>query len=138
MNELYWVVIGLLAVVYIIIGLWTLGQFFWCFGTSQSNPSSNVKFVNILITFGLILFWPLLYLWLLVMSVCGYYQHRKLKKPQPRLYTCIGKGGRYKCYGETTGAGTSRGQSVVIYQDIDTKQLFHRTRDDFNKRMKLL
>lgn len=138
MKELFWVAMGVLTVSYLIVGLKVLGTYFWCFGTAQSNPTKKVKFINGLITFGLTLLWPLFFAWLLGMWVYSYYQHRQLMKKKPRHYTCIDKGGRYKCYGETTGAGTSKGESVVIYQDVDSKKLYHRTRDDFDKRMKLM
>lgn len=54
------------------------------------------------------------------------------------LYTCIGKGGAYEHIGVTIGAGTSRGQEVVVYCDTDTGQLFHRTPEDFEARMQRL
>lgn len=138
MNQLLWIFLGMGCGIYILIGLWVLGNYFWCFGTAQSNPTTKIKFINSVIAIGLVLLWPFFYLWLGGMIIYDYVQHLKTKKKKVRLYTCIGKGGRYKCYGETIGAGTSKGESVVIYQDIDSKKLFHRTRDDFDKRMKLL
>lgn len=51
------------------------------------------------------------------------------------IYECIGKGGRYVVIGKTIGAGYSRGESVIVYKDEATGQLFHRTEIDFNTRM---
>lgn len=138
MSQLLWVFVGMGCGLYILIGLWVLGRYFWCFGTAQNNPTSKIKLLNVIIAIGLILLWPLFYLWLWGVGAYDYIRHNRNMKKKSRLYTCIGKGGRYKCYGETIGAGTSKGESVVIYQDVDSKKLFHRTRDDFDKRMKLL
>lgn len=55
--------------------------------------------------------------------------------PGPEFYTCIGKGGRYELLGETIGAGLSRGESVKVYRDSTSGQLFHRSADDFAARM---
>lgn len=51
------------------------------------------------------------------------------------IYECIGKGGRYVVIGKTIGAGYSRGESVIVYKDEATGQLFHRTEIDFKTRM---
>ncbi len=51
------------------------------------------------------------------------------------LYTCIGKGGLYEFVTFTVGAGTSKGQSFVIYRDINTGLCYHRTAEDFHQRM---
>lgn len=51
------------------------------------------------------------------------------------IYECIGKGGRYVVLGKTIGAGYSRGESVIVYKDEATGQLFHRTEIDFKTRM---
>lgn len=52
-----------------------------------------------------------------------------------RLVSCVGKGGVYMVLGESTGAGTSRGETRIVYQDTTTGRLFHRVVDDFNARM---
>jgi len=52
-----------------------------------------------------------------------------------KLYTCIGKGGRYEILGLATGAGLSRGEDRLIYRDVSTGRLFLRTEKDFTERM---
>lgn len=56
----------------------------------------------------------------------------------PQLYTCIGKGGEYELIGESTGAGHSRGETIMVYQDTSTGRIFHRMAEDFNNRMEKL
>lgn len=51
------------------------------------------------------------------------------------LYTCEGKGGEYKVLDLSTGAGTSRGQEIVVYVCTDSARVFHRTVEDFKARM---
>lgn len=51
------------------------------------------------------------------------------------IYECVGKGGRYSKVGVSFGAGTSKRNSLVIYQDLDTGILYHRTSEDFLARM---
>lgn len=41
----------------------------------------------------------------------------------------------YEVLGYSTGAGTSKETTLVIYQDTSTKQLYHRTFDDFCQKM---
>ena len=41
----------------------------------------------------------------------------------------------YEVLGYSIGAGTSKGSTLVIYQDTETKQLYHRTFDDFCQKM---
>lgn len=52
-------------------------------------------------------------------------------------YTCKGKGGRYRLLGLATGAGLSRGEDRLVYQDIRTHGLFLRTEADFAERMQI-
>ena len=56
----------------------------------------------------------------------------------PDEYTCIGKGGAYRLIGESNGAGERRGETLVIYQDKATGQVYHRTPGDFAARMQLV
>lgn len=56
----------------------------------------------------------------------------------PELYTCIGKGGEYELIGESTGAGYSCGETIMVYQDTMTGRIFHRTLIDFKTRMEKL
>lgn len=49
--------------------------------------------------------------------------------------TCKGKGGRYELIGVATGAGTSRGQEIVLYRDMATNDFYFRTEEDFEERM---
>ncbi|MCY1356892.1 hypothetical protein D9M69_433580 [compost metagenome] len=58
--------------------------------------------------------------------------------PSRPVYTCDGKGGSYAIIGESIGAGTCRGQTNVVYRDLKSDQLYHRTPSDFDERMKLL
>ena len=51
------------------------------------------------------------------------------------LYTCIGKGGKYRLLGEIHGAGSLRGFEGDAYQNIDTGELFVRAPGEFNERM---
>lgn len=51
-------------------------------------------------------------------------------------YECIGKGGFYRILYHSIGAGTSRGQDIVVYQCILTQEVYHRTLEDFNERMR--
>ncbi len=51
-------------------------------------------------------------------------------------YTCEGKGGLYEVVGVTTGAGLSKGESVVVYRDVASGRLYHRTPSDFDNRMR--
>jgi len=41
----------------------------------------------------------------------------------------------YEVLGYSAGAGTSKETTLVIYQDTSTKQLYHRTFDDFCQKM---
>ncbi len=52
-----------------------------------------------------------------------------------RYYTCTGKGGRYELLGHSFGAGACRNESRVVYRDVETDQLYHRTAEDFAGRM---
>lgn len=54
------------------------------------------------------------------------------------IYECIGKGRRYSVLTTTTGAGTSRGESLVIYQCVEDGECYHRTIEDFSERMRLI
>jgi hypothetical protein len=53
------------------------------------------------------------------------------------VYTCIGKGGRYRLLGLATGAGASRGQpDLRVYMAEDNPlELYYRTVADFDSRM---
>lgn len=52
------------------------------------------------------------------------------------VYTCIGKGGRYRLLGEATGAGLCRTfTDLLVYQDVETGKLYFREPDDFADRM---
>lgn len=54
----------------------------------------------------------------------------------PLIYTCKGKGGRYRIVGHAHGAGTSHARgAIVVYQDVRTGEMFYRTEDDFANRM---
>lgn len=54
-------------------------------------------------------------------------------------YTCIGKGGEYRLIGCSIGAGQCKeGGGLVIYQDVESGQLFHRYAGDFTNRMQLI
>ena len=57
------------------------------------------------------------------------------EKSAEELYTCIGKGGTYRLIGTSKGAGVYKGQTLIVYQDIHTGQLYHRTAVDFAERM---
>lgn len=54
------------------------------------------------------------------------------------LYTCEGRGGEYELLGESIGAGTSNGQRVMVYYDTLSGQLYHRTTENFERRMQPL
>ena len=54
------------------------------------------------------------------------------------VYECVGKGGRYRVLAKTSGAGKSKGESLIIYQDINDCECYHRTPEDFAARMKLI
>ena len=56
----------------------------------------------------------------------------------PDEYTCIGKGGSYWLIGESKGAGERRDETLVIYNDRATGQVYHRTPEDFAGRMQLV
>lgn len=51
------------------------------------------------------------------------------------IYRCEGKGGRYRLLGRSKGAGTQRGSELVVYECLDTGQLYHRQEQDFITRM---
>ena len=54
------------------------------------------------------------------------------------LYTCKGKGGRYRLLGCALPAGyarAQRGKPVFVYEEVATGELFYRTEADFNDRM---
>lgn len=130
------------VIVYLVVGFKTLSSYFWCLGTSHGGYKSNAtRNYEIIAAAGLILAWPLFYIWLIGVGVVGYVtvklNKRKKQKHNP-VYTCEGKGGSYNCFGIAQGAGKSKGQRVVIYADTETKQLYFRTEDDFEERMKLI
>lgn len=54
------------------------------------------------------------------------------------LHTCIDKGGIYTIIGKSKGAGTSRGQDLVIYKCLTSGQTYHRTQENFDTRMEVL
>lgn len=54
------------------------------------------------------------------------------------LYTCIGKGGEYSRIGTSLGAGECRGESIEVYRDTATGQLYHRESVGFFARMQPL
>lgn len=57
------------------------------------------------------------------------------------LYTCIGKGGRYRIVDNALGAGNLRTggwTELVVYKDIETEQLYVRELSDFQARMEIL
>lgn len=56
----------------------------------------------------------------------------------PDAYTCIGKGGTYWLIGESKGAGERHDETLVIYNDRQTGQVYHRTPEDFAARMQLV
>lgn len=55
-----------------------------------------------------------------------------------KIYSCIGKGGRYELLGSSIGAGKRAGELLVIYRDTESGQLYHREMVDFAIRMELL
>jgi hypothetical protein len=55
-----------------------------------------------------------------------------------KIYECIGKGGRYRVLSMTVGAGTCKGQHLIVYQCIDDGECYHRTLDDFKERMSIV
>lgn len=51
-------------------------------------------------------------------------------------YTVRNKGGSYRLIGLATGAGTSRGKPpVVLYECLDTGQMYYREQGDFTERL---
>ena len=48
-----------------------------------------------------------------------------------KIYTHKKKGGHYRVLFMSVGDGVSRGQSLVIYQDIKSGATYHRGQDDF-------
>ena len=50
-------------------------------------------------------------------------------------YECIGKGGQYRVIETSTGAGKSRGETLVVYRCVDSGKVFHREVSDFIARM---
>lgn len=52
------------------------------------------------------------------------------------LFYCHGKGGVYELLGESNGAGLCRPEIRMIYRDTETRKLYHRSREDFNDRMR--
>lgn len=51
-------------------------------------------------------------------------------------YTCKNKGGRYRLIGLATAAGLMKGHlPLVVYESLDTGELYYRTQDDFSNRM---
>lgn len=54
---------------------------------------------------------------------------------QRELYICKGKGGLYELLGVAQGAGTSRGDYLVVYRDTANGRLYFRTDSDFTERM---
>lgn len=62
---------------------------------------------------------------------------RKLRR-KFTLYTCICKGGIYTIISKSKGAGTIRGQDLVIYKCLTSGQTYHRTQEDFDTRMEVL
>lgn len=54
------------------------------------------------------------------------------------IYTCIGKGGRYRVIGVSTGAGKSRGEVRITYRCQDSGRLFHRELEDFYARFETI
>lgn len=58
-----------------------------------------------------------------------------------KLYTCKGRGGRYKAIKTVKASGVLRKQNVshlVVYYDIDTNQHYARTEKDFLERMEFI
>lgn len=54
-------------------------------------------------------------------------------------YTCKGKGGRYCVLANAMPAGTSKDRGpVIVYQDIESGDVYYRTLDDFKERMELV
>ncbi len=60
------------------------------------------------------------------------------RPPETMLYTHKTKAGTYEILGVSTGAGTSRGQTMVCYRDVNTLKLYHRTEIDFKEMMEIL
>ena len=54
---------------------------------------------------------------------------------QPGHYTCIDKGGLYERLGNATGAGTRRGDRVVVYRSVSAGEMYFRDPADFQERM---
>ena len=57
------------------------------------------------------------------------------------IYTCIGKGGRYKIVDNALGAGNLRTggwTELVVYKDVESEQLYVRELSDFQARMEIL
>ena len=52
-----------------------------------------------------------------------------------KIYTHKKKGGHYRVLFISIGAGISRGQDVVFYQDVKTKGVYHRSKGDFSVSM---
>lgn len=58
-----------------------------------------------------------------------------------KIYTCKGKGGQYQPVATVKAAGTLRNlssQYFVIYQDVNSREIYVRTEQDFLDRMEVL
>lgn len=59
--------------------------------------------------------------------------------PEVGTFTCIGKGGSYALIGTAIGAGSKRGSdTITVYRDTVTQQLYYRSEQDFDNRMALM
>jgi regulator of replication initiation timing len=55
--------------------------------------------------------------------------------PENVLWSHITKGGHYALIGESSGAGTKRGEHLLVYRDTRNGALYHRTHFDFRSSM---
>jgi hypothetical protein len=51
--------------------------------------------------------------------------------------TCTdNEGDLYRVFPLSTGVGTSQGQLLIVYQDVNSNEIYHRTEKDFYENMK--
>lgn len=67
----------------------------------------------------------------------GIEAHQPAPAAKRECYECIGKGGDYELIGESTGAGMSKGQTLMVYRDVPSGRIFHREWMDWNSRMQV-
>ena len=132
--SLLWFFIGIAIAAYICIGVKTACQFFWCLGTSHGgNRPKWYLPMEIGYLVGMILVWPLFWLWLGMSER----EPKHIKEHNGPIYANRHLPNlHYACYG--LADSTDDGDPLVVFQNIKTKKLYYCTETYFENNMKLI